>query len=814
MTAHAAVCPPYGLMPPAIPPSPGARTPDALDACGAAAFLVVAALSWTALTLAEFGVFSRVAFFGAAALVLAGLGVWLRPMGAWMRRRPETRSAAWLALLLLASAPMLRRPPDPSVGGADESIYFHLASIVETRGGFVVPDPLLEATPPAEWPSLFSRDGNWPRLLNRFEGGVQVQDGVARLRPNFFHLTPAWIAAVETIAGPAGAVRAVPLLAWLVPAILFLLARQLVSVPAAIAASLLLALNPGHLWIGRLPLSEPPAAFLIITGLAFATLWLSSGERAAGALAGLSFGLAALDRIDALLLVVPVIVVFLIVEQHRARIRVSAVVWPLAILTLQCLAHALTISKPYTERLVRFVAHDRHISSTLVVVAALALTAAIALAARRMRWRPSTEALSQAGAALVVVLVGWLAVRVGSGASTNHLTVLLTGPGVVLAVAGVILASQSSDRGVWLAIAVVALSAVMFAEAPRELRAFPRIFRRDVPLLLPLMTLFQAYALFPAWAGRAHRFLAATLLVALAGVQGHRALTIYHGGTEAMGARQAVEAIAGLLPADTVVIADSLEADHLDLALDARGGRQTAGPRRTGDSGPALRALADRTLAVNRPVVFLTTAGDQPLRIAALAGLSFTPAGRASFLVDRAGTRWPAPADARRVDVAIYRLASRASLPWHRVLGIDDFGSILAGWHAPETLMRERGRWTLRTATIHVPAFACDAGARPSDGAIRFASIRPASVRQPRVTVSIGRQEVLQVTPQDSGFHVYPFRLSDGSVHDLCDSPAIVNIFSDAFVPERDAGLRDGRELGIAVAWFELNSSTSVSPHE
>ncbi len=366
----------------------------------------------------------------------------------------------------------------------------------------------------------------------------------------------------------------------------------------------------------------------------------------------------------------------------------------------------------------------------------------------------------------------------------------------------------------WLAIAVVALSAVVFVEAPREVRAFPRIFRRDVPVLLPLMTLFQARALFPAWAGRAHRVAAAAVLIALAGVQSHRLLTIYRGGTEAAGGRQAVESIAAMLPADAVVIADTREADHFDLALDATGGRRTVGPRRTGDAGPALRALADRALAANRPVAFLTTAVDDPLRVGTLAGLQFTPTGRASFRVDRTGPTWPAPEATRRVDVALYRLTSHAPLPWRPALGADDVGTVLGGWHAPEMFMGERGRWTGREAALELPPFDCGGGRQPSNAAIRFASIRPPAVGQPDVSVSIERQEVLRVTPQDSAFHVYLIRLSDGLVHDLCGSPATLNIRADSFVPERDAGLRDNRELGIAVAWLEFQPSTSATPHE
>jgi len=790
------------------------RLPDALDAGAAVALLVVAALSWTALTLAEFGAFRPPLFGACATLVAAGLVVWLRPIVGWLRRKPDLWSSAWLGVLLLASSAMLSRPPDPTVGGADENIYFHLGAIINGRGGFLVTDPVLAETPPVEWPALFSRDKYWPRLLNRFEGGVQARDGDPRLRPNFFHLTPAWIAAVTAIAGPPAAVYAVPLIAWLVPVGLFLLARRLISVPAGMAASALLAVNPGHVWAGRLPLSETLAAYLIVSGLAFAVLWLVSNDRAAGGVAGTAIGLAALDRIDALLMVVPVVLVLLLVEWRRAGRRLAPVAVPLALLTAQCIAHALTISRPYTQRIFRHVLHDRHVASIVGVAIVCVLIAAALVLVRRIQWRPPAAWLTNAGPIVVLAVTGWLAIRLGGSAGTNHLTVLLTAPGLVLAVAGLLLASRSADRAMWLAIAVLALSAVVFVEAPRDVAGFPRVFRRDVPVLLPLMTLFQARVLFPGGAARLHRLAAGILLLALVGVQANRLQTMYRGGTESAGGREAVESVAALLPVDTLVIADSGEANHLDLAVDATGGRATVGPRNSGDAGPALRALADRALAANHAVAFLTTAADQPLRVGTLAGLRFVPAGRASFRVAREGTAWPAPAETRRVDLSLYRLSARAPLPWRPQLGADDLGTVLEGWHAPEMLMRERGRWTGAVARLQLPAFECSAATTPSMGAIRFASIRPSTVAQPLVTVSIERQEVLRMSPQDSGFHVYLFGLPDRLTHDLCGSPATVTISADSFVPRRDAGLRDERELGIAVTWLEFGPLPSTVPHE
>ena len=91
---------------PARDQSADSHLPDALDAGAAVAFLVVAALSWTALTLAEFGAFTRPVFVVCATLVGAGLVVWLRPVFRWIR------TEAGLLVLCVACCALARERGD------------------------------------------------------------------------------------------------------------------------------------------------------------------------------------------------------------------------------------------------------------------------------------------------------------------------------------------------------------------------------------------------------------------------------------------------------------------------------------------------------------------------------------------------------------------------------------------------------------------------------------------------------------------------------------------------------------------------------
>jgi hypothetical protein len=258
-------------------------------------------------------------------------------------------------------------------------------------------------------------------------------------------------------------------------------------------------------------------------------------------------------------------------------------------------------------------------------------------------------------------------------------------------------------------------------------------------------------------------------------------------------------------------VTDRRGPDHLDLALDASEGRSTVTPGASDVEGTALRRLVDRGVASGRVVTFVTSAAGEVMSLPGLAGLVFTPTGRVSLTVEDDPKHWPAASETRQVELDAFRLTARSPLPWQAALGAGDFGVVLDGWHAPETLAGVRGRWTMGVATLAAPVLEC--GSASIEGAIRLASLRPAHVPQPAVAVVIAGEEVLRIVPPDSEFHVYALHLTDSVMHHLCGSPASIRISATPFVPQRDAGLRDDRTLGVAVSSLQLGAPSAL-PHE
>ncbi len=439
--------------------------------------------------------------------------------------------------MLAATCISVAPPFDTHIAGADSAGYLASGVHLARHGSLIIHDPTLPLLSAdlkrLLFPSVVPDRGSPPYL--RLPGSLVLRSlDTDEVLPAFHHLIAVWIAVAATLAGADGAQWAITVFAGL--SMWAMLEFAAVSRGAAVAAAfcaLMLLLSPQY-WYSRFLMPEVPGQFFVWSGLALTAIWQRSQRRADAILAGISFGLAGLMRIENaafLLLALP------FARSRRAGTSRAWLLGCASALWLHAVIHLTVFRTHYLGILQDFLMRDLPAAlgtapSVLIVVAA---AGAILLAWRRpalaRRWR----------LALFFVLIA----AIGLWADYRHqwpsvqlLRHYAGIPTLLAGAVGLLLACAASDRDehrLALFVVLTSLAGAQFLLAPHATRVPIWVIRRAVTVLLPALC-FSVVLLADTVRRRAHWSVALLVLaVALAGqlpslLQSRR--EGYYGGTQ------------------------------------------------------------------------------------------------------------------------------------------------------------------------------------------------------------------------------------------------------------------------------------------
>jgi hypothetical protein len=787
-----------------------------------AGFVPIAAVSWVAILLSEVGLFSgRRVWACTAAVTAVAWSAGFREFKASTRFRIAVSARTWcsLAATLAAAGILFSGPAECLIEGRDASVYVATGRTIERTGGIISADPLLAVVPAEAFRPLLTRDPAWPHVLNRFPGGIQVSPGAGRLVPNFFHLLPAWVATVSTIAGPIAAYWVNVGFGVLGVLALWLAGRRAWSPAAGGVAAALLAVSFGQVVYTRLALSEVPAQFFLLAGFGFTLVAVDTQSRVAGACAGAAIGIAGFTRIDSLALLVPMTALWLASVRRRGLLG-PAWVWYAAVLALvsgHALAHALLVSTPYTLRLgamawtsaagrVGAMSMPKWFGAAVCVfcVAVLALAAKRWLAARPAE-RSARPFWGVAGVVLTLLVLAPLVEGIAAR--------LLSPVGAAAALAGLGVVLWRGDRARLFLLVAPFVAEVVLLAAWREPAGLSTDFRRLVPVILPAAALFVGILVAEV----------STLPLRVMGV-----VWILPVGLGLLGLCQAwpvvwawpmhglesqVAALATRLPSDAVVVSDRSVPSHLALALQSTYGRVSIPVWERPPVG-SFHSFIEGVLASGHPafVMIAPYEGELPRRLwrSDFNGFDVHLAGTVPLeyrsLVP-ALTGMPRVFPATTTGVELYRLTHLAAGPGAELpamidIGKGDFASVLRGFYAPEVTESAWTRWSSGEAQVLLPEVA--AGGSPLTLVLRVAAYRPPGVPAPKVRVFIDGVVVGAIDGPGPELSVFRLPLGADTSARLRVRAMTLTITSDTFVP-KTAGLgNDMRVLGIVLDWIRL----------
>ena len=216
----------------------------------------------------------------------------------------DTAWTAWngvlAACLVLAAGLYLGFPRESILEGNDMGVYANHGIFIAQHGRLDLPYPWQGADP------ALARElmGHSPHKSIFFQNHVFLgfQKNGPRLAAEFGHVWPVWLAQAFATAGPAGLFRLNGVFALLAIGAFHGLCLTAVPAPAAVVATVFLALVPSQVWIARTTLSEVFTQLAFCAGLLLLLQALKTGTPALALWAGAILSFAALIRCDSFLL--------------------------------------------------------------------------------------------------------------------------------------------------------------------------------------------------------------------------------------------------------------------------------------------------------------------------------------------------------------------------------------------------------------------------------------------------------------------------------------------------------------------------------
>ncbi len=287
------------------PPPPPSRDHDKAPFAArlsAGAMSGVAATTIVGLLLGMLGLFSIWLLAPLAAIV----GFGLHRMWPTSGSASPAGSAVWAAALLVAvlsTATNMAQPSEQLIGGRDGGTYMLTAAWLAQDGALLID---ARQGPFGESPDL---DFGGPGFFDSRDDG--------RLNPQFLHGLPVLMAAGGEVGGDWLLMRVNALLGGLALMLVFAFAQLLVRPWLAFLVQATLAANLVFAFYARAPFAEILAMIFVFGGLwALWSAWEAESPRGV-ILAGVFIGGSFLARLDALVLLIP-LVMFLAYEQRKA----------------------------------------------------------------------------------------------------------------------------------------------------------------------------------------------------------------------------------------------------------------------------------------------------------------------------------------------------------------------------------------------------------------------------------------------------------------------------------------------------------------
>ncbi len=812
---------------------------DWIEAIFASFVSLTVLVGWTGVILGTLGFF-RLEILSGVLVILTGFFVWLR----WPLVLPKFLPPCWQDLLLVALLALASlfyfRPHEYVLGGTDAGTYVNIGANLAREGTFISESSWMELLSDHRAVTMREQPPAMRSRFLQFVGWYIDDTKSSRVIPQFFPFHPALIGVGMKVAGLWGGLLVTPLWAIAGTVGVYLLTRRLFGRHVALSAVLLLAFSPIQIFFSRYPTAEQLTMLLLFAGLlAFQVLWEEQDAGPAwGILGGIAFGSAFLTRID-LPVVLVILVGALIIRRWRNRWSPgwSAFVIALTLFSIHAVLSALAVSWPYTwntySSILRLLFSSKGV--IMAIGGALVLIGGIIslfwLNSEQQRLQEADyEVWIRRLLSLFVVVSSAYAyfVRPAVGATLSYsqwptgsqVPVLnelnwvrmgwyLTPLGLILATGGlvVIIREESLDQlGVFLLVGVLTTIQYVYRSFIPSYHIY--MMRRYVPIVIPMLIVYAAVAIFSIWDRRSDwlgRGPALLLLLCLSIGIISRSWPFF-GQRDFSGAVEEMARLHAKLKQDAIIVINSssrsMFADTVGVPLHFIFGHDVATVRK-GDM-QQLDAFVShlQTYATGRDKPVQLIAMD-PVDPALPALVTLEPVETVSVDLQRLENTYDAfPRERQSIyyGIEIYDLKAKNATPANESVFVDvgamDAVFIREGFGNKERVPgAPTARWTSGKAEIDLPI----SKGRLVTVEVRAMTYRPESVQAVPVTVKLDGRELGQFTPErDWGIFSLQGRTSTQS------GVSSLSFETTTFNPAQLGVSSDTRDLGFLIDWIRV----------
>jgi len=817
--------------------------------------------SWFGLVLAELGRFSLpnlllllVVYSAAIALAFKVRLTW----GDFPKPRLDYQSLLLVIIVLIAFI-LFFRPFESILGTTDAGVYIGMGANIAKTGAIRARDLLLvDLTDDVKWDLLYRRKFLFGSELMRFFGdGVRIWDmrrGIFFSQQN--HLYQVWIAIFYSIFGMARGANPLspfdllgilehfsktPLFLYVTPTFgllgvvsLYFVGRTLFDRKIGLLASFLLTVNIVQIWFSRWAMSEALTQFVVLGAIYCCTLYLRTGHRYLGLMAGFALGLAILSKVDAILLIVPVALFFAYLrftrQLHSEHLYFFV---PFVGLLLHCSIHTFLFSPTHLLAICKSLPHYGSVVPLavggglsimiLLVLASLNSGKIVSVLARCSAYKKWIRPL----AAALLLLLAFYAYFIRPNVSTQvayyptgegmrtyneqnlvRLGWYLSPLGLLLALGGLsAIILKEADKGTAFLVGTALTYCFVFLYSALVSPLHIYWVRRYMIVVIPSMMLFISCALFGLkrgvafgrWGGVAAVVLGAVLTASFA----HTSLAIasrapYRGVVKQM------DRFAEQLGDEAVVVFESpLIGDALAPPLTFLYGRDSFVLQERNPNSKGFFNVLERWQSRSKEVFYVAFGGLTRVRS---DDYVFTPIGEATFEISIPKVSFdhiPTGIVHHVYNLEIYRIEQRDRetdiYPFSLDVGRFDYGYLVNGFYSREEGPKGWYRWTGKTAEMIVP---WSSKADKLVLSLGVGSQRPEEVEPAKVSVYLN-DILIDRFNLGNEFETHSIVVPSGWVSSPQTGVAFLRLETNSWVPA-EAGLQDIRELGIVIDWVRV----------